>query len=175
MHCVIDWAALGTWAAVVVALGIALHDTFRRRRAERFERKAVAEMLRAELDRLGVAAADLQKAARKYVGPMDLPTILKTDVSGFPREIVPFLARLSAPAWEILISRAPVVGADAAGKLVTAFSSFALLRTLAEATAHKEKGTEGDAEMIREFTGMAIASAKEASEACHKVPAIKRG
>lgn len=28
-----DWSALGTWAAVVVALGIALKDTFERWRA----------------------------------------------------------------------------------------------------------------------------------------------
>ena len=169
---VIDWAVLGTWAAVILALGIALKDVFQRWRTERFERKAVAEMLRAELDRLGVAASDLQRVAERYVGPVDIDTILRHDVRNLPREIEPFLLRLSAPAWDTLVSKAPILGADVAAKLVDAFARFALLRTMCEYTVHRVEGTDTDAESIRGFCGRAITAASVAATACRTVPGI---
>ena len=47
--CEIDLAALGTWAAVVLALGLALYDSWRRRRENSDARKATSQLVAADL------------------------------------------------------------------------------------------------------------------------------
>jgi hypothetical protein len=47
--CETDWAALGTWAAVVLALGLALHDSWRRRAENRVARRTNSQLIASDL------------------------------------------------------------------------------------------------------------------------------
>ncbi len=60
--CDIDWGALGTWAAVVVALAIAVEDKIFRRVRLRSERVALAALIRADLS---LALFHLNELARE--------------------------------------------------------------------------------------------------------------
>lgn len=57
--CRIDWAAWGTWAAVVVALGIALRDIFQQSRRRKAETAILALLIHQELALLRIRTTHL--------------------------------------------------------------------------------------------------------------------
>lgn len=97
--CEIDWAALGTWVAVVVALGIALEDKVTRRARLRSERTALAAMIAADL----VWAKERLLQLQAYIAPDDgndnaiSDRLLHKD-PGLSRFVTVMGSRISAPA-----------------------------------------------------------------------------
>ena len=63
MLCEIDWAALGTWAAVVLALSFQVRDIRDRREREGHEARVIAHLLLPELETLFVRTKSLVSEA----------------------------------------------------------------------------------------------------------------
>ncbi|GGA69165.1 hypothetical protein GCM10011521_04180 [Arenimonas soli] len=60
--CEIDWAALGTWAAVVIALGLALRDKVEARARRKAEAAILAVLIEPELQLMAVRIEKIKEA-----------------------------------------------------------------------------------------------------------------
>lgn len=107
MACEIDWAAWGTWAAVVVALGIAVSDKvaayFRRQR----ESKILAIIILDELASTVIRLEDLHA----QINPPDVPAwtypMVLAATHSIRQELREMGERLTTPVIESVVERLP--------------------------------------------------------------------
>lgn len=112
MGCVIDWAAWGTWAAVVVALGITVSDKvaayFRRRR----ESKILAIIVLDELASTVIRLEDLHAE----INPPDVPAMTYAMVLAAThstrQELREMGERLTMPVIESVVERLPNINQE---------------------------------------------------------------
>lgn len=141
--CEIDWVALGTWAAVVTALAIAVEDKITRRLRLRSERVAMAAMIRADLH---LARSELRRLLA-YVAPDDgndnvISDLLLHGDGGMRRQVSIIGAEIDAPAIRDAASRLQAFDPDTTRAIADCSSMLRALR----------KATDGfNAEIVEEL------------------------
>lgn len=129
--CAIDWAALGTWAAVVLALGFYLFDRFDRRTRDKAEARIIALLLGTELSIISTKARGLvaEVAVEKSAGMLD--ALLAMDEHNRVR-IADWAADLPTETIESVVGRVHVLPARAATALMLLLASVRELRLAAD-------------------------------------------
>ena len=122
--CVIDWTALGTWAAVVVALGFTVWDKFERRSREAIEASLLAILLRPELMWLKSSATDIANELSDDENAGWAVEALAAVGEEVRRDLAASLASLSLPVLTKAVDRLHVLGEPAASRLVKVLESL---------------------------------------------------
>lgn len=170
--CSIDWPALGTWAAVIVALWLGLRDSAHTRRREKAEARALARLVASEIDRLGVAANELKKRLEDFRKPAKLEELLSRGAERIlATECAEIAPRLKSSASEILLGRTHVLRPEVSDAIMESLASFSLAHTLCEAVvAQRSTWTPKQAVMHTEglisCAEQCIANGKSAAKAC---------
>ena len=171
--CAIDWAALGTWAAVVLALSFFVLDRIDRRKRDRAEAKIIALLLGTELSIISTMARALaaEVATENSAGMLDALLALDEHNRG---RIADWAANLPTETLESVVGRVHVLPARAATALMALLSSVRELRLIAD-TLRNMSNSEAieniDAFMphFRREAALAGVRARDAVAACDAV------
>ena len=146
--CEIDWAAWGTWAAVVVALGIAVADKvftfFQRRR----ETKILALVVFSELEMLSRRLRELSDFVNPNQGEADSRDWFDASVAASPIERLELRQAgegIEAPAIQSTVERLPNVQAELGEKLATILGLVRIIRVGCSEPADTPEGKDFDA------------------------------
>lgn len=129
--CAIDWAALGTWAAVVLALGFFVFDKVDRRARERAEAKIIALLLSTELSVLATRTRGLVHEIDDERSGGLIDAILAMDAHNRVR-VADIASDFPTGTLESVIGRIHVLPAAASTALMLLLSSVRELRLAAE-------------------------------------------
>ena len=168
------WTVLGTWAAVILALGLGFRDSWRQRRSDKAEARALARLIAAEIDRLGVAANELKKRMARYREPQPLAELLGPGHDrSLATECAPLVARLRSDASQNLLGRTHVLAPDVSDAVMRSLAEFSLARTLCEAVVEQSQEL-APADVVLHIEGLiacadsCIEDAKVAAKACRR-------
>lgn len=130
--CEIDWAAAGTWAAVVVALGFGVLDKIYRNRNEAAEAKVIALLLETELSVLTTRTRQLGEELEKGGGAKGLFDHIVATERHLREELASHVDGLSTATLESMIGRLHVLPRAAVLALLELLTSIRELRLAAD-------------------------------------------
>lgn len=126
--CEIDWAAAGTWAAVVVALSLGFLDKLYRIRNEAAEAKVIALLLDTELSLLTVRTRNLGEELSRGGGADGLYDHIAATEAYLREDIASHVDGLSTANLESMIGRLHVLPSGAVLALLNLLTSIRELR-----------------------------------------------
>ena len=138
--CAVDWAALGTWAAVVVALCFALADRWDRRQRERSEATVIAMLLATDLTTIMVRALHIKRELNPDGDAGILDAVLLMD--GDERARMASLAKdFPTTTLEAVVSRLHVLPRGAAQALLELLQEIREMAMAGDALARMDGST----------------------------------
>lgn len=169
--CEIDWAALGTWAAVVFALWVTVAEARRRHKEEWQEASILAVLVKAEITRLGMATSDLRKRLNEAESPTKIDILIHGADTSLRTSLGEFVDRLQTPVLDRSVDRMRVLPAHILTPIMSSLIEFTNLRLHCEAyskSTSEETPTliANAVQVLQDEARSAIEAAKLASGAC---------